>query len=152
MRLAPAALAAAMDEDYLEELVRCSSDPLGDNTLRGLQGGLDVLPELRRWHSMSQLALLEKAVFEVEDRCVARAGGAAIFDLGRAAVPPCTRPAASCSARCSEHPRASFFFPLRSCVTGCAPGTADSKHGCKVCAVVLIAGGAAAGCLPHARG
>jgi hypothetical protein len=105
-RLAPAAPAAAMDDDYVDELQRCSSDPLGDNTQRGLHGGLDAPPELRRWHSMSQLALLEKAVYEVEDRCVARAPGAgsAIFNVGRTAVQPCRLPAASCSPRCSGHP------------------------------------------------
>lgn len=95
--------AAAMDEDYVDELQRCSSDPLGDNTQRGLHGGLDAPPELRRWHSMSQLALLEKAVYEVEDRCVAREGARrSLSSVVRRCRP--ARPAAPCSPWCSGHP------------------------------------------------
>jgi len=90
-----------MEDDYCEEVERCSSDPLGEYVLRGLHGGLNAPPELRRCHSLSQLQLLENAVFEMEDRCVGRAPR-----VGAASVQSCVcgggcrRTAPGCTAPC----------------------------------------------------
>ena len=53
-----------------DEIERCCSAPQGDHAGSGLHAGLHAQPELRRCHSMSQLKLLETAVFEMEDRYV----------------------------------------------------------------------------------
>ena len=62
-----------MEDDCYEEMGRCVSDPQGDHSWRALHGGLSTPPENRRCHSLSQLALLETVVYEMEDRCVWRA-------------------------------------------------------------------------------
>ncbi len=59
-----------MDLDYGDEVERCSSDPYGDHSARSLNDGLRAAPEMRRCYSLSQLGLLERAVFEMEDRSV----------------------------------------------------------------------------------
>jgi hypothetical protein len=59
-----------MDLDYGDQVERCSSDPYGDHSARSLNDGLRAAPEMRRCYSLSQLGLLERAVFEMEDRSV----------------------------------------------------------------------------------